>query len=257
MIHIKAPWEIAMMRSAGERLAEVKALVREQVRVGVTTADLDRICEEQIRKRQAVPAFKGYQVGQHVFPASLCASRNEQVVHGIPDDRPLEEGELISLDFGLIYGGYHADSAFTVVLGQASEPVSKLLDVTLKSLYEAVALARPGKRVGDLGNRVQVLCESQGLGVVRDYVGHGIGRQLHEEPAVPNFGKKGTGVPLKAGMCIAIEPMITLGTHKTRTLGDGWTVVTADGSLAAHFEQTVLITDGDPEVLTSLDGGLT
>jgi methionyl aminopeptidase len=257
MIHIKAPWEIAMMRSAGKLLAEVKALVREQVQIGVTTGDLDRICEEEIRKRKSVPAFKGYQVGRNVFPASLCASPNEQVVHGIPDDRPMEAGELISLDFGLVYGGYHADSAFTVVLGEAPEPVARLLDVTQKSLYEAIALARVGKRVGDLGNRIQVLCESQGFGVVRDYVGHGIGRMLHEEPAVPNFGKKGTGVPLKPGMCIAIEPMITLGTYKTRTLGDGWTVVTADGSLAAHFEQTVLITDGEPEVLTSLDGGLT
>ncbi len=256
MIHIKAPWEIAMMRSAGKLLAEVKALVRENVQVGVTTGDLDRICEEEIRKRKSIPAFKGYEVGNHVFPASLCASPNEQVVHGIPDDRPLEEGELISLDFGLIYGGYHADSAFTVYLGEPPEQVTRLLDVTEQSLYEAIALARVGKRVGDLGNQVQVLCESQGFGVVRDYVGHGIGRMLHEEPAVPNFGKKGTGVPLKPGMCIAIEPMITLGTHKTRTLDDGWTVVTGDGSLAAHFEQTVLITDGDPEVLTSLDNGV-
>ncbi len=252
MIHIKAPWEIAMMRSAGKQLAEVKAIVREQVVVGVTTADLDRICEEEIRKRKSIPAFKGYQVGDAVFPASLCASPNAQVVHGIPNNHPLGEGELISLDFGLIYGGYHADSAFTVVLGEPPDPVARLLDVTEKSLYEAIALARVGKRVGDLGNRVQVLCESQGFGVVRDYVGHGIGRMLHEEPAVPNFGKKGTGVPLKPGMCIAIEPMITLGTYKTRTLGDGWTVVTADGSLAAHFEQTVLITEGDPEILTEL-----
>lgn len=242
-----------MMRTAGRLLAEVKEVVREHVVTGVTTADLDRICEEETRKRKSIPAFKGYQVGTEVFPASLCASPNEQVVHGIPDDTPLGAGDLISLDFGLIYGGYHADSAFTVYLGDPPDAVSRLLDATEKSLYEAVALARKGKRVGDLGNRIQVLCESQGFGVVRDYVGHGIGRMLHEEPAVPNFGKKGTGVPLKPGMCIAIEPMITLGTWRTRSLSDGWTVVTGDGSLSAHFEHTVLITPGDPEILTTLD----
>ncbi len=253
MITIKAPFEVALMRTAGKLLAEVVAVVRENLAVGVTTLDLDRICEEEIRKRGAVPAFKGYQVGKEIFPASLCASINEQVVHGIPNDMPLVEGDLVSLDFGLSFGNYYADRAFSQVLGEAPPEVAHLLDVTRNSLYEAISCAVPGARVGDIGHRVQTLCESHGFGVVRDYVGHGIGRSLHEEPAVPNFGKAQTGVPLKPGMCIAIEPMITLGTWKTRTLDDGWTVITADHSLAAHFEHTVLITPKEPEILTRLD----
>lgn len=239
------------MRDAGRRLSEVIALVREQVQVGVTTLDLDRICEEAIRARGGVPAFLGYQVGATPFPASICASPNQQVVHGIPDGTPLVEGDLISLDFGLSYGGFFADSAFTVVLGEPDERVRKLLDVTEQSLYEAISCAVPGARVGDIGHRIQTLCETEGFGVIREYVGHGIGRNLHEEPSVPNYGKPGTGVLLKAGMCLAIEPMITTGSWQTKTLDDDWTVVTVDGSLAAHFEHTVLITDGGPEILTA------
>jgi methionyl aminopeptidase len=233
-------------------LSEVIAIVKENVDVGVTTADLDRITEEEIRKRGAIPAFKGYQVGDAVFPASLCASRNEQIVHGIPDDKPLLAGDLISLDFGLHYGGYFADSAFSVLLGEPDPKLNALLDVTERALYEAIALAVPGNRVGDIGHHVQKLCESHGYGVVRDFVGHGIGRRLHEDPAVPNFGKAGTGVPLKPGMCIAVEPMITLGTWEAEILDDGWTVVTADRSISAHFEHTVLITQNEPEILTKL-----
>ncbi len=240
------------MRTSGRLLAEVVAVVRENVDVGVTTHDLDRICEEEIRKRGAVPAFKGYQVGSDIFPSTVCASLNEQVVHGIPNDVPLESGDLISLDFGLAYGNYYADRAFSMIVGEGTLEASQLLDVTEQSLYEGIACALSGARVGDIGHRVQTMCESHGYGVVRDYVGHGIGRRLHEEPAVPNFGKAGTGVLLKPGMCIAIEPMITLGTWETRTLGDRWTVVTADKSLAAHFEHTVLITSNEPEILTSL-----
>jgi methionyl aminopeptidase len=251
-VHIKAPWEVTLMRNAGRLLSEVIAIVKENVDVGVTTRDLDQITEEAIRKRGAIPAFKGYQVGDAVFPASLCASRNEEIVHGIPNDQPLLAGDLLSLDFGLHYGGYYADSAFSILLGEPDPKLQALLDVTERALYESIALAVPGNRVGDIGHHVQKLCESHGYGVVRDFVGHGIGRRLHEDPAVPNFGKAGTGVPLKPGMCIAIEPMITLGTWEAEILDDGWTVVTADRSISAHFEHTVLITQKEPEILTKL-----
>jgi len=252
MIHIKRPHEVAAMRTSGKLLAEVIQAVREQLTPGVSTAELDALTEAEIVNRGARPAFKGYRVGRDVFPASLCASRNEQVVHGIPDDQPLEEGDLISLDFGLEYNGYFADSAFSAYLGSPPERVQELLDVTRDALYTAVSCATSGARVGDIGRRIQATCEAAGFGVVRNFVGHGIGRNLHEEPAVPNFGKRGTGVPLKPGMCIAIEPMVTMGSWRTATLGDRWTVVTQDGSLAAHFEHTVLVTTGEPEILTAL-----
>lgn len=239
------------MRTAGKKLAEVIVVVREATVEGISTLELDRVCEEEIRKRGCLPAFLGYQVGPNVYPKTLCASLNEMVVHGIPNDRPLTSGDIISLDFGLIYGGFHADSAFTVPIGDISEQARHLLDVTEQSLYKAVSRALPGNRVGDIGHTIQGMCEAEGFGVVREYVGHGIGRQLHEEPSVPNYGKADTGVLLKAGMCIAIEPMITTGSWKTKTLDDGWTVVTKDKSLAAHFEHTVLITPSGPEILTS------
>ena len=238
------------MRTSARLLSQVAHCVREAVAVGVTPLELDALTEREIRRRGARPAFKGYDVGGAVFPASLCASRNEQVVHGIPDDRPLLEGDLISLDFGLEHEGYFADMAFTVVLGPMPERVRKLLDVTREALYTAASCAVPGARVGDIGHRVQATVEAEGFGVVRQYVGHGIGRNLHEEPSVPNYGKAGTGALLKPGMCIAIEPMVTMGGWRCRTLGDRWTVVTADGSLAAHFEHTVLVTEHGPEILT-------
>lgn len=240
-----------MMRTAGRLLAEVIEVVREQVGVGVTPLELDRVCEDEIRKRGARPAFKGYQVAGAVFPNTLCSSKNAQIVHGIPDAVPLVEGDLISLDFGLEYAGYFADAAFSTYLGNPSVRVQRLLDVAEQSLYKAISTALPGARIGDLAHRVQTLAEQEGFGVIRDYAGHGIGRRLHEAPSVPNFGKAGTGTLLKAGMCLAIEPMITLGSHRTKTLKDRWTVVTADGSLAAHFEHSVLITAEGPEILTS------
>jgi len=242
------------MRDAGRRLAECIALVREQTVVGVTTAELDRIFAEAIKARGCVSAFLGYQgvQGSVPFPATICASRNEQVVHGFPDDVPLKDGDIISLDFGLVYGGFFADSAYTLAIGDVDQRVSRLLDVTEQSLYEAISCASPGARVGDIGHRVQTMCEAEDFGVIREYVGHGIGRNLHEEPSVPNYGKSGTGVLLKAGMCLAIEPMITTGSWKTKTLKDGWTVVTSDGSQAAHFEHTVLITPEGPEILTAI-----
>lgn len=254
MISLKEPWELGVMRTAGRKLAEVVATLREQVAVGMSTGDIDRLCEEAIAKVGAKPAFKGYKVGRAVFPASICISINEQVVHGIPGRRVLKASDLVSLDFGLIYGGYYADTAYSVVMPPGDPESQRLLDATENSLYEGVARARPGNRVGDIGYAVQSYCESRGLGVVTQMVGHGIGRKLHEEPSVPNFGKAGTGPPLKVGMVIAIEPMITLGKGRTKILNDEWTVVTEDGSRSAHFEHTVAITPTGPEVLTVLDG---
>lgn len=241
------------MRTAGKKLAEVVARLREHILVGASTADIDRLTEEAILVVGAKPAFKGYRVGKAIFPASICISVNEQVVHGIPGKRKLKEGDLVSLDFGLVYGGYYADTAFSVGMPGADDKVQTLLDTTEQALYQGVARARPQNRIGDIGQAVQTWCESRGFGVVTQFVGHGIGRKLHEEPSVPNFGKAGTGPLLKPGMVLAIEPMITVGSPKTRILSDEWTVVTADGSLAAHFEHTVAITPSGPEILTVLD----
>jgi methionyl aminopeptidase len=253
MIPIKEPWELGVMRTAGRKLAEVVAGLREQIVVGAATLDIDRMTEEAIVNAGAKPAFKGYRVGRAVFPGTICVSINEQVVHGIPSKRKLKEGDLVSLDFGLVYGGYYVDTAFSVVLPPVEAESARLLDATEKSLYEAVARARVNARIGDIGHAVQSYCESRSLGVVTQFVGHGIGRKLHEEPSVPNFGKAGTGYLLKAGMVLAIEPMVTLGSPRTRILGDEWTVVTEDGGRAAHFEHTVAITPSGPEILTSLD----
>lgn len=242
------------MRSAGKKLAEVVASLREQVHEGMMTRDIDRLTEEKILELGARPNFKGYKVGKAVFPASICISVNEQVVHGIPGRRRLEAGDIVTLDFGLVYGGYHADTAFTFALPPVDPADQHLLDATEASLYEAVARARPGNRMGDIGNAVETYCRARHLGVVTQFVGHGIGRKLHEEPSVPNYGKAGTGPLLKPGMVLAIEPMITRGTGETRILSDEWTVVTVDGSRAAHFEHTVAITPSGPEILTVLDG---
>ena len=254
MIQLKADWELAAMRSSGRRLAEVGARLRENVCVGISTADLDRMAEEMIRGMGAVPAFKGYAVeGTPPFPATICASPNAQVVHGIPTAAPLEEGDLISIDMGLNFGGYFADHAFSVVVGSVDAKVKRLLDVTEKSLYDGIAAAQSGDRIGDIGHAIESVIRPHGFGIVRQYVGHGIGRALHERPSVPNYGKPNTGDLLKPGMCLAIEPMVTLGTWKTKTLNDFWTVVTADGSLAAHFEHTIAIPPSGTEILTVLD----
>ena len=241
------------MRTAGRKLAEIVANLREQIAVGMATSDIDRMTEDAILRAGAKPAFKGYRVGKAVFPATICVSINEQVVHGIPSKRTLKEGDLVSLDFGLVYGGYYADSAFSVCLPPVLEETARLLDAAETSLYSAVAHARASNRIGDIGHAVQSYCESRGVGVVTQFVGHGIGRRLHEEPSVPNFGKAGTGYLLKTGMVLAIEPMITLGSPRTKILSDEWTVVTVDGGRAAHFEHTVAITPSGPEILTALD----
>lgn len=257
MATVKDPWEVALMRQSGRRLAEVAAVLRDAVRPGVTTGELDALAEKEIRACGAVPSFKGYTAGGDVpFPATICASINEEVVHGIPGDRVLVEGDVISVDMGLIYGGYHADHAFTAAVGKVSAEIQRLLEATEASLAAGIAKAVAGNRIGDIGNGVQAHIDPLGFGIVREYVGHGIGRNLHESPSVPNYGKPGRGPLLKVGMCLAIEPMITLGDFRTEVLDDAWTVVTRDRSIAAHFEHTIVITERGPEVLTAPEGAM-
>ena len=251
MIVLKAPEEIEIMRAANVIVAEVLAELRAAVRPGVTTADLDRIAEELTRKRGAVPAFKGYSVAGRVYPAALCASINDEVVHGIPSPRRrLYEGDVVSLDVGCIWQGWHADAARTWSIGPASPVVQELMEATRRGMEAGIAAVLPGNRLGDVGAAIEAVAHQHGYGVVRPFVGHGIGTEMHEEPSVPNYGKPGTGMRIEKGMCFAIEPMFTLGGDDVQLLNDGWTVVTADGSLAAHFENSVAVTDGAAEVLT-------
>jgi len=240
------------MRTAGRKLAEVVAKLRAEVAVDMPTIEIDRLTEAAILEAGARPAFKGYKVGKAVFPASICISINEQVVHGIPGKRRIREGDVLSLDFGLVYGGYYADTAFTVIMGEGDERSRALVTATEEALALGIAKAVAGGRVGDIGHAIESHVRPQKMGVVTQMVGHGIGRKLHEPPSVPNYGKRGTGDLLKAGMVIAVEPMITLGTDKTKILGDQWTTVTEDNSRAAHFEHTVAITPAGPEILTKL-----
>lgn len=242
------------MRQSGARLAEVAALMRESICVGVTTRELDALAETKIRALGGIPSFLGYRNGKTPFPATICASPNSCVVHGIPDDQELKDGDIISIDMGLSYGGYHSDCAFTIAVGKVAPEVRRLLDATEQSLYRGIAQALSGNRIGDIGHAVQSFVDPLGYGIIREYVGHGIGRLLHETPSVPNFGKPRRGLLLKEGMCLAIEPMITLGGYQTKVLDDGWTVVTKDGSLAAHFEHSVVVTARGPEVLTLPEG---
>jgi methionyl aminopeptidase len=252
MILLKSPRELGHMRAAGRILAEVKDRLRGMARAGVTTKQIDQDVEAFILSRGAKSAFKGYRG----YPATVCTSINEEVVHGIPSaKRKLREGDIIGLDLGCIVEGYYADCAITLPVGVVPPRVQELLDVTRESLDKAIVQCRPGNRIGDVSHAVQAHCESHGFGVVRSFVGHGIGRSLHEEPQIPNFGEPGTGKPLKTGMVVAIEPMVTMGTWEVRVLEDGWTAVTQDGGWAAHFEDTIAITDDGPEVLTRLEQG--
>ena len=235
------------MRAAGRILAEVKERLKALVRPGASTKDIDEDIESFIVGKGAVPAFKGYRG----YPATVCTSINNEVVHGIPSaKRKLKDGDIIGLDLGCIVEGYYGDCAITLPVGPIPERVKELLDVTSESLDKAIVQCRAGNRIGDISHAVQTECESHGFGVVRAFVGHGIGRSLHEEPQVPNFGEAGRGPLLKAGMVLAIEPMVTMGSWEVRVLEDGWTAVTADGSLAAHFEDTIAITGNGQEVLT-------
>lgn len=235
------------MREAGRITALTLLELKDRIRPGMTTAQLDEIAERYARAMGSVPAFKNYRG----FPASICASVNDEIVHGIPaPNRILQEGDVVSVDFGVIYKGYYGDSASTFGVGKISDEAARLLEVTEKALWEAIKQARPGKRLGDIGYAVQQYAEERGYSVVRQYVGHGIGRQMHEDPQVPNYGKPKSGTLLKPGLVIAIEPMLNTGTDETKVLPDNWTVATADGGLSAHFEHTVAITGGEPEILT-------
>jgi methionyl aminopeptidase len=247
VILLKSPRELEHMRAAGRILADVKALLLKLVRPGVSTKEIDTEVEALILSRGASPAFKGYRG----YPATVCASINEEVVHGIPSPkRKLKDGDIIGLDLGCIVEGYYGDCAVTLPVGAVPARVQELIDVTRESLDKAIVQCRVGNRIGDISHTVQMHCESHGFGVVRSFVGHGIGRALHEEPQVPNFGDAGRGPVLKAGMVLAIEPMVTMGSHEVQVLEDGWTAVTTDGSMAAHFEDTIAITEDGPEVLT-------
>jgi methionyl aminopeptidase len=240
--------ELEQMHEVGRLVAEVITELSAQVAPGVSTADLDALAEKRIVQAGATPAFKGY----HGYPASICASINDEVIHGIPSGRRvLREGDIISIDVGASLGGYFGDSAVTLAVGQVSEETATLLRVTQEALDKAIERARPGNRVSDIGHAVQHHVEAYGFSVVREFVGHGIGQRMHEEPQVPNYGEPGRGPRLTEGMVLAIEPMVNAGKPAVKVLGDGWTAVTRDGSLSAHFEHTVAVTAGDPRVLTA------
>lgn len=246
MIELKNANQLDRMRNAGRIVAETLALMRERAKPGITTLELDRTAEEYIRSQGAIPAFKGY----NGFPATLCTSVNEQVVHGIPSLRSLESGDIISIDCGALIDGYFGDAAITLPIGEVNKDIQKLLRVTEESLMLGIAQAKLGNRLYDISYAVQRHVEANGFSVVRDYVGHGIGRAMHEDPQIPNFGKPGRGPRLEVGMVLAIEPMVNMGTYEVQTLKDRWTVVTKDGRPSAHFEHTVAITKNGPEILT-------
>ncbi len=247
MIKLKSSKEIQLMREAGKIVAEVLQQIEKGIDIGVTTAKLDSIAEKYIRKRGAEPAFLGY----NNFPASICASINNEVVHGIPGLRRLKEGDIISIDVGVRRKGYYGDAAATFAVGKITEKAHKLIDVTRTSLHKAIAEMQSGKRLSDVSHAVQAYVEKNSMSVVRNYVGHGIGEQMHEEPQVPNFGLAGRGPILQQGIVLAIEPMVNAGSWEVEVLDDQWTVVTSDGSLSAHFEHTVALGENGPEILTS------
>jgi methionyl aminopeptidase len=249
MITLRTKAEIEKIRQAGRIVAEVLHELRQMVAPGVTTRELDRYAESRIRSRGAVPTFKGYRG----FPASICTSINEEVVHGIPSDRKLREGDILGIDCGATLHGYVGDAAITVAVGKVSDDVARLIAAAEQSLYEAIARARVGNRLHDISYAVQAYAESRGYSVVRDYCGHGVGTKMHEEPQVPNYGKPGTGPKLRSGVVLAIEPMLNLGTYEVDVAKDGWTVITADRRWSAHFEHTIVVTDNGPLILTSLN----
>ena len=255
MIIYKSPEEVDRMRMAGRIVAGTIDRVVKAVRPGVTTAELDAVAEAYILERGATPSFKGYggSGGRKPFPASICTSLNDEVVHGIPSARRVvSEGDLLSLDFGAIWDGFHGDSAVTVVVGEPpSAEAEKLVRVTEEALEAAISQIRPGARLSDIGAAVQQVAEGAGFSVVREYVGHGIGRSMHEEPQIPNYGEPGRGIRLKPGLVVAVEPMVNAGAWETRVLADDWTVVTEDGALSAHFEHTIAVTEDGCEVLTA------
>ncbi len=248
MVILKLPDEIEKLRMANRIVAEILQEVREKVRPGVTTRELNNLCEQLSRKRRVKPAFKGYRG----YPFALCTSVNGEVVHGMPSERPLVVGDIVSLDYGVNYQGYFGDAAITVPVGSVSAEAQRLMKVTEEGLYDAIRQAVAGNRLGDVSAAVQERVESAGFSVVRDFVGHGIGRSLHEDPQIPNYGVRGRGIELKAGMVLAIEPMVNEGSHQVKVLPDGWTVITEDGKLSAHFEHSVAITENGPDILSQI-----
>lgn len=248
MITTKSKHELEIMREAGKIVAMAHAAVKKLIAPGITTRELDAEVEKVILQAGATPSFKGYQG----FPAAICASVNEELVHGIPGSKKLHDGDIISVDIGAYYKGYHGDSANTFAVGKISIEAQKLLEVTEASLFEGIKMAKSGNHLSDISHAVQVYVEAKEMSIVRDYVGHGIGREMHEPPQVPNYGLPGRGIRLRPGHVLAIEPMVNLGGPDVRTLADNWTVITEDGSLCAHFEHTVAITEEGPEILTAL-----
>lgn len=249
MVTIKSHREIELMRKAGKLLAQTHEELAKAIKPGMSTWQIDKLGEEIIRSFGCIPSFLNY----NGFPASICVSMNDEVVHGIPrKDCIVQEGDIISLDAGLIYEGYHSDAARTVAVGEVSEEAKKLIEVTKQSFFEGIKYAKAGNHLHDISNAIGDYCESFGYGVVRDLVGHGIGKNLHEDPQIPNFRQRRRGIRLQPGMTLAIEPMVNIGTYEVCWLDDDWTVVTEDGSLSAHYENTILITDGEPEILTIL-----
>ncbi len=249
MVTIKSHREIELMRKAGKLLAQTHEELEKAIKPGMSTWQIDKLGEEIIRSFGCIPSFLNY----NGFPASICVSLNDEVVHGIPrKDCIVQEGDIVSLDAGLIYEGYHSDAARTVAVGEISDEAKKLIEVTRQSFFEGIKYAKAGNHLHDISNAIGDYCESFGYGVVRDLVGHGIGKNLHEDPQIPNFRQKRRGIKLQAGMTLAVEPMINMGTYQVCWLDDDWTVVTEDGSLSAHYENTILITDGEPEILTIL-----
>lgn len=253
MIYLKNREEIELMRESALMVSRTLGIIAKEIRPGVIPQRLDQLAEEYIRDNGGIPAFKGYKGGRGVpdFPATLCISINEAVVHGIPGKDPLKEGDIISVDCGVKKNGYYGDHAYTFAVGEVDPQVQKLIDVTRESLYLGIQQMVSGNRVGDISYAIQQHAEKHGFGVVRELVGHGLGKSMHEEPEVPNYGKRGDGPKLKEGMVLAIEPMINMGTKNIRQLNDGWTIITADGKPSAHFEHDVAIVDGKPEILST------
>ncbi|MCK9179361.1 MAG: type I methionyl aminopeptidase [Bacteroides sp.] len=254
MIFLKTEDEIELMRQSNRLVGKTLGELAKLIKPGITTAELDRVAEEFIRDNGAIPTFKGFpgSFGTN-FPGSICVSVNDQVVHGIPNDDPLKDGDIISVDCGTLLNGFCGDSAYTFCVGEVDDKTKKLLEITKESLYLGIENAIVGKRIGDIGYAVQQHCEPKGYGVVREFVGHGIGKDMHEDPQVPNYGRRGTGSLLKKGMCIAIEPMVTLGDRNIVMESDGWTVRTKDGKPAAHFEHTVAVCHGKADILSTFE----
>jgi len=250
MVILKSPSEIEKISQSNAIVAEILEILQQKVKPGADTATLDKLSEELALARNASPAFKGYRD----YPYSLCTSINQQVVHGFPSKRPLKEGDILSMDFGIFYNGYYGDAAITVPVGKVSKVAERLMKTTKKALRLGIEQAVPGKRLSDISHAIQSCVEAAGFSVVRKFVGHGIGKVLHEDPQVPNYGEPGMGIRLKPGMVLAIEPMVNVGGYEVKTLEDGWTTVTKDGSLSAHFEHTIAITEDGPVILSTTNG---